>query len=129
MRVLLVDTNHAQRARWAAAFARAGHSIVEAADKDTARRYLLSSVFDAMVLDLWLGDGSGLAVATLSGYTNPDCRVVITTDTKLYPRGELFVLAPAVQAVLRHPVSVPELLAVVEHNSTVLQPPATAISA
>ena len=48
-----------------------------------------------MILDLYLGDDTGLSVATLAAYANPDCKIVITTGSTLFPQGELFAMAPS----------------------------------
>ncbi len=116
LRVLVVEDDDNLRALWGEVFAQAGHDCDEIGDAATARAQLLREAYDAIVLDLYLGDESGLSVATLATYANPDCRVIVITGSALFPRGELFGISPAVASVLRKPVDIGELLAVSEYG-------------
>jgi DNA-binding NtrC family response regulator len=114
--ILICEDDAGLRALWAEVFGRAGHTVEAVEDSASARKALMMKQFSVMILDLYLGDDTGLSVATLAAYANPDCKIVITTGSTLFPQGELFAMAPSVAAVLRKPVSNQELLAVAEHG-------------
>ncbi len=116
MKVLVVEDDAALRELWLDVFARAGHHADGSANARRAREILLTRSYDVVVLDLHLGNESGLSVALLATYVNPDCRVVIITGSSLFAKGELFEMAPSVTTVLRKPVPINELLAVAEHR-------------
>jgi DNA-binding response OmpR family regulator len=115
VRVLVVEDESFLRNLWIEVFSAAGHDVVGAATVEDARTRLLARGWDVVVLDLHLGSESGLAVAMLATYGNPDCRVIMITGSTLFARGEIFEMAPTVATVLRKPVPIEELLAVSEH--------------
>lgn len=103
------------RGLWCDVFETAGHQVEQAATAGEARRILHTRACDVIILDLNLGSESGLTVATLATYANPDCKVIVTTGTPLFAQGELFDIAPSIASVLRKPVGIDDLLAVSEH--------------
>ena len=115
MRVLVVEDDTVLRDLWVEVFEQAGHSVFAAANAIAAREHLLTNGCDVVILDLHLGDESGLSVSTLATYVNPECRVVIITGSNLFANGELFEMDPSVTTVLRKPVPIDELLAVSEY--------------
>lgn len=116
MRILVVEDDAVLRDLWVEVFSEAGHDVAGVESVGDARTTLLARRYDVAVLDLHLGSESGLSVATLAAYTNPDCKVIVITGSPLFANGELFEMAPAVSAVLRKPVAIDELLAVSEHR-------------
>ena len=116
VKILICEDDAGLRSLWIEVFRGAGHDVTGVADAVAARRLLHLSVYDALVLDLYLGQDTGLSVATLAAYANPNCKIIVTTGSALFPQGELFSIAPSVAAVLRKPVSIEELLAVTEHG-------------
>ena len=114
MRVRVVEDDPLLRELWIEVFGSAGHDAAGAATAADARIRLLSRSWDVVVLDLHLGSESGLAVAALATFGNPDCRVIGITGSTLFARGEIFEMAPTVSTVLRRPVPIDELLAVSE---------------
>lgn len=115
MKVLVVEDDANLETLLVSVFEEAGHEVTGVTDAKKARNILLTSQFDVVVLDLHLGDESGLSIATLSTYTNPNCRIVMITGSSLFANGELFELAPTITSILRKPVHIDELLAVSEH--------------
>ena len=59
MRILIVDDNDGVRLTLAAIFEDAGHDVTEADSLAAARKCLTAPSFDAVVLDVHLGDGFG----------------------------------------------------------------------
>ena len=117
MRVLVVEDDAVLRHLWSEVFTEAGHDVTGVESVGEARVRLLSGRYDVALLDLHLGSESGLSVAMLATYANPDCKVIMITGSSLFANGELFEMAPSVATVLRKPVSIDELLAVSEHRA------------
>ena len=115
MRVLVVEDDAVLRELWIEVFSSAGHEVAGVSNVADARVRLLARSWDVVVLDLHLGSDSGLSLAMLATYSNPDARVIMITGSSLFARGEIFEMAPAVATVLRKPVPIEELLAVSEH--------------
>ena len=118
MRILIVEDDTVLGAFWHEMFTDAGHDTMIANHAGEARRLLLTTGYDAVVLDLHLDGESGLSLATIATYANPDCRVVMVTGSNLFARGELFTLAPNLSAVLRKPVGIEEMMAVLETEAS-----------
>lgn len=116
MRVLVVEDDAVLNRLWIEVFREAGHEVDGVECASEARASLLARGCDVAVIDLHLGSDSGLAVAMLATYANPDCRVIMITGSSLFANGELFEMAPTVSTVLRKPVAIDELLAVSEHR-------------
>ena len=117
MRTLIVEDDALLGGIWHEVLVDAGHEAIVVDEAGCARKLLLTHAFDAVVLDLMLGEDSGLSVAALANYANPDCCVVVVTGSALFARGELFGMAPNITSVLRKPVSIFELLAVIEYET------------
>jgi DNA-binding response OmpR family regulator len=117
MRILVVEDDDTLRQLWIEVFRAAGHEACGAAGVAGARECLLARRYDVAILDLHLGSESGLSVAMLATYANPNCKVIMITGSSLFANGELFEIAPTVSTVLRKPVPIEELLAVSEHCS------------
>lgn len=115
MRILVVEDDDILRQLWLEVFEAAGHEVSGARGVSEARTNLLARRYDVAVLDLNLNGESGLAVAMLATYANPDCKVIMITGSSLFANGELFEIAPTVSTVLRKPVAIDELLAVSEY--------------
>ena len=117
MRALIVEDDINLGRIWQTVLSGAGHGVTVIPEAEEARKLLLTRGFDIVVLDLMLGEESGLSVAALANYVNPDCRVIVVTGSSLFARGELFSMAPNICAVLRKPVGVYELMAVMEFEA------------
>ena len=117
MRVLVVDDDPNLISLWCAVFEGHGHICTVAESVSDARKQLMADQFDLVLLDLYVGADTGLSVATLAGYSNPNCKVIVVTGSTLFPRGELFAMAPSIATVLRKPIDIEELVAVCEHHT------------
>lgn len=115
VKIMVVEDDPNLQLLWEEVFTSAGHVTRSVASAVEARKILLTESFDLLLLDLCLGEDSGLSVATMGTYANPDCKVVIITGSTLFPMGELFDMSASISAVLRKPVDIEELLAVCEH--------------
>lgn len=124
MRILIVEDDTLLGRLWTLALRKGGHDAVHVGSASAARKSLMVRPADMIVLDLNLGSEGGLTLATLAGYVNPHCRVIVVTGTQLFPRGELFSINHSIAAVMRKPVDLREMLAMVEHHGSEIGEPA-----
>jgi len=52
---------------------------------------LCGGIFDVIVLDLALEEGSALAVADFASYRHPDARVIFVTNASFFSDGSIFL--------------------------------------
>lgn len=116
MNILIVEDDAILGRLWTLALRKGGHDAAHASSASAARKALMVRPADMIILDLNLGSESGLTLATLASYVNPDCRVIVATGSQLFPRGELFSMDGSIAAVMRKPVDLCEMLAMVEHH-------------
>ena len=121
--ILVVEDDPMLGRLWQRAIAGAGHRVRLVTSVGTARRALMVQQADVILLDLNLGAESGLGLVTLASYVNPEVRILIATGSALFPRGELFALSPSIAAVLRKPISVEEILALIDHHGPAVGAP------
>ena len=117
MDILVVEDSGGLRDLWVTVLNGAGHDVRAASGPAEARQILLTSKMDAILLALNLGTESGLSVATVATWQNPECKVIVVTGSQLFPRGELFAMDASIVSVLRKPVSPGDLVAMVEHHA------------
>ncbi len=115
MKVLVVEDDARLRQYMLEVFDQAGHTPHGAFNIAGAHALLERHRFDVLVIDVFLGPDSGLALAALAELRSPGCRVVMITGSSLFAHGELFDIVPGVTHLLRKPVMPNEFLAVVEH--------------
>ena len=115
MKVLVVEDDPNLRALWGAVIHQAGYAAQLVDTEAEARAMLMSEPFDLVLLDLFLGETEGGAVASFATRLNPACKVVIITGTAVYGKAELFALSPAICAVMRKPVNIEDIMALCNH--------------
>ncbi len=115
MKVLVVEDDPNLRALWGAVIGKAGHTARLVETEPAAREALMAEPYDLVLLDLYLGEKDGVAVANFATHLNPACRVVVVTGTSLYAKGELFAMAPSIWAVMRKPVDIEDIMALCAH--------------
>lgn len=79
MRLLLIDDDEVFRHSLQRALVREGHEVLTAADGDAALAQLRAQPCDACVLDLRLGEDSGLVLLAELLACQPDLRVLMLT--------------------------------------------------
>ena len=117
-RILVVDDDRFSREGLSAALAREGHSVDAASDAWQALIQLRAQSFDIAVVDLDLPavhgvDFGGWDVVRIARAYRPDIAVIVlTADEDTTPGPE--ALALDVTGILRKPISLQELTALVE---------------
>lgn len=115
MKVLVVEDDPNLRALWGAVIQKAGYSAHLVETEADARNALLEQSFDLLLLDLFLGEENGTAVAEFAMQVNPACSIVVVTGSSLYSKQELFSMAPSIWVVMRKPVDIEDIIALCEH--------------
>ena len=80
-----------------------------------ATKLLRTTKFDVIVLDQFLPDGPSSILSILAASTQPNCRVILLAVPTAYPKGEYTTLCPGVDWILRTPVALPELNALLDY--------------
>jgi DNA-binding response OmpR family regulator len=110
-RLLIVEDEAVLRKHLVRLFVREGFDVVSAASRAEASEKLLATRFSALVLDICLPDGDGLdLLGDLGDAHRPRLTVIMTAFST--PQNELRAARLRVDCVLRKPVDLPELLAV-----------------
>lgn len=80
-----------------------------------ATRILQTQKFDVIVLDHFLPDGTSNDLSVLAATTQPNCRIILLSGAQVHPKGDYATLAPGVDWVLRKPVDISDLNALVDY--------------
>ena len=106
---MIVEDDAVLRKHLARLFLREGYEVHAAGDCATARRHLMETQFDALLLDVALPDGSGLDVlAEIAERQRPQRTVVMTAFTG--PENEALARQLKVRCLLRKPVDLMRLV-------------------
>ena len=115
MDVLIVQSNAQLGRLWMRHLERMGAAVSLATNGDTAVSLLETDVFDVIVLDLVLKEGSALTVADLANYRQPNANVVFVTDTTFFSDGSIFAHSANARAYVEKGTPPQDLAAIVEH--------------
>lgn len=71
--------------------------------------------YDLILLDYHLPDGNSIALSDQASISCPNCRIILLTGSEVFPFGEYATFAPGIDWILRKPVSLPDLRAMVDY--------------
>lgn len=115
MDVLIVQSNRDLGQLWARHLERMGAQVKLAVSGDAAVALLEAEVFDVIVLDIVLCEGSALTVADVANFRQPEANVVFVTDTTFFSDGSIFAHSANARAYVEKGTSPQDLAAIVEH--------------
>jgi DNA-binding NtrC family response regulator len=115
MKVLIVESNPDLGSLWQRHLRRQGAEVTLVPSQEAAILALYRDVFDIIVLDLVLEEGSALAVADFASYRRPEARVIFVTNTTFFSDGSVFAHSPNACAFLQSEMPPEDLAAMVEH--------------
>ncbi|MEC3861920.1 response regulator [Mesobacterium sp. TK19101] len=92
-----------------------GHDVTRAATIAAALHCLRTTKFDLLLLDYRLPDGISLPVSEYAAATCPNLRTILLTGSGVFPHGEAATIAPGIDWVLRKPVALADLGAIVDY--------------
>ena len=116
MRALIIEDNALLMALWCHELTQHGYAPETASSAQEAHGKLTAQAgYDVILSDLMLGDGSSLGLLDYARIKNPLARIILVTGSSAYAHGELHQLAPAADWILRKPVLVEDLAAVLTY--------------
>jgi DNA-binding NtrC family response regulator len=115
VQVLIVGHDRDLAGIWAGFLARQGVTCTIAGTAVEARTALRRQPFAALVLDVELPDGDAIAVADFASYRNPDLPIIAVTARGFLSDGAIFELIPNARGLLRAPLRLEDMAALVEH--------------
>jgi len=115
VRVLIVEGNRYLAGIWARFLARQGATCTLAGTAAEAYAALRSGEFEALLLDMELPRGEAIAVADFATYRNPDLPIIAVTARGFFSDGAIFQLVPNARGLLRAPLRLEDMAAMVEH--------------
>jgi DNA-binding NtrC family response regulator len=92
-----------------------GVDVVQAFTQSAAIDVLRFDEFDALVLDLVLPDGGAIAISDYATYRCPDVPIIAVTSTSFFSGGSILDLIPNARSLMRTPLRLDDLAAVLEH--------------
>ena len=115
MKVLIVESSHDLASLWQRHLERQSMVVWVATSVERAFSLIASCDFDVIVLDLFLAEGSALAVADYAQYRQPATNLIVVTSSQFFSDGSIFALTPNARACV--PVRTPpdDLAAMVAH--------------
>lgn len=115
MKCLIVEDNVVLRLDYVLALEQRGYECVETDSVEDALYLLKTHVFSVILLDLQVSDGIALPVADYVQVMGLETAVVLVTGTGAFPYGETTRLSPRIDYVLRKPLQLSDLAAVVDY--------------
>lgn len=115
MKCLIVEDDPFLNFVLAENFTQLNHPFCLARSVAEATDMLRKAKFDLIVLDHYLPDGMSGDVSFLAASTQPNCRIILLTGAYSFPRGEHTLMSPGVDWVLRKPLKLDELNALLDY--------------
>ena len=115
MRCLVVEDDVAMGTLLADCLGDLGHDVTNAHSVEDALVCLKNKKYGLLILDYLLPDGTSLEVADYASITCPNVRTILLTGSNVFPNGEGGVMAPGIDWILRKPVPLADIEAVVDY--------------
>jgi CheY-like chemotaxis protein len=115
VRTLIVEHQRDLAEVWARFLTRNGLTCTIAGSEAEAYDRLRESVFDAIVLDMELPEGTAIAVADFATYRNPDIPIIAVTARGFFSDSAILQLVPNARGLLRESMRLDDMAALVQH--------------
>jgi DNA-binding NtrC family response regulator len=92
-----------------------GHESRTCRTLEEATQALHTEKYGVILLDHRLPDGLSSDMSTFAASTQPNCRIILLTGANIYPLGEHANEDPAIDWVLRKPVSFDDISALIDY--------------
>lgn len=117
MRILIAEHQPELAEIWAAYLQRQGAEVVVAPSSDAALQLLRFQSFDVLIVELVMPDGGALTISDFVAYRHPDVPIIAVTASTFFSDGSLFQAMPNLRTLLRMPLKLDDLAALVTHYS------------
>ena len=118
MKCLIVEDNVTIRMEYAHIMKGMGFTCLEVDCIKDAAYFLKTHTFSVILLDLQVRDGITLPLADYLQVTGSDATVILITGTGAFPRGEATQMSPRIDYVMRKPVNLDDLTALVQYATS-----------
>lgn len=115
MQALLLEDDEPTRTLYGQCIADAGHDVIECDTIESAYTALRTKQIDLLVLDLVIGNSNCLSLAQFAGYAAPDAEIILVTGSGRFSQGEVLSEYPGINWMLRKPLAIGDLEALIEH--------------
>ena len=115
VRVLIVQPSLELAGVWARFLERRGMLPTLAATAAEAFEALRLCNYGALVLDMEMPAGEAIAVADFATYRDPDVPIIAVTSRGFFSDSAVFELIPNARGLLRPPLKLDDMAALVEH--------------
>ncbi len=100
---------------WAGFLTREGCVCTLASAGAEAYAALRARPYAALLLDMEFPEGEALAIADFATYRNPDMPIIAVTARGFFSDGAIFELIPNARGLLRAPLRLEDMAALVQH--------------
>lgn len=115
MKVLIVESDAALADLWRRHLERSGMVVRIATTQEDATRGIGEDCPGIIILDLFLHEGSALAVSDFASYRCPLAQIIFVTNTSFFSDGSIFAHAQNACAFVQSGTPPDDLAAMVEH--------------
>ena len=115
MKVLIVESDPDLGTLWKRHMERMDMDVRLEGGQAKAIGALQTQVFDIIVLNLVLAQGSALAVADFASYRHPDSQIVFVTSTSFFSDGSIFAHSANARAMVQTDTPAEDLANIVAH--------------
>lgn len=113
--ILIVEADADLAGVWAAFLLREGVCSTLATSAAEAYAALRSGSYGAVLLDMELPAGAAIEVADFASYRDPGVPIIAVTADGFFSDSAIFELIPNARALLRAPLKLEDMVALVEH--------------
>lgn len=115
MHVLILEDDPDLLEVWRSCVEDCGHTCIAVMSVSNAFDALHIHRFDLVLMDLQLQDGSSVGVSHYAKTIQPNCKILMITGKMVFTSGDHLQHAPGVDWLLRKPVSVTDLSAMITY--------------
>jgi DNA-binding response OmpR family regulator len=115
MDVLVLEDAQELRQVWCDFLEDEGHAVTAVDNAESAMAAMHEQPYDLLMLDLHLERGTSIGVSHYARTALPDCRIIMITGERVFAHGNHMAEMPGVDWLLRKPVSLPDLAALIDY--------------
>jgi len=115
LKTLIVERNADLGLVWCRFLERQGVDCDHVCDETAAYAALRSGSFDALVLDLEMEGGAAFRISDFASYRNPEIAIITVSANSFFSDGAVFELIPNARGMLREPLRLEDMAALVQH--------------
>ena len=115
MNVLVLEDAQELRQVWCDFLEDEGHTVTAVDNAESAMTAMHEQPYDLLMLHLHLERGTSIGVSHYARIALPECRIIMITGESVFTHGNHMAEMPGVDWLLRKPVSLPNLAALIDY--------------